>query len=110
MHTRTQEKGAVTLKETDPDLPVCLGVSSGGVGWWWPAAGVGALRAAVHAWDLLREVTIIFITFTIFWLQFKQQRGNTILPIRTRPSFPLSLSHQEASISILSFSIRGQAE
>ena len=32
------------------------------------------------------------------------------LPIRTRPSFPLSLSHQEASISLLSFSSRGQIE
>ena len=29
-------------------------------------------------------------------------------PIRTRPSFPLSLSHQETEISLLSFSIRGQ--
>ena len=28
-------------------------------------------------------------------------------PIRTRPSFPLSLSHQEASINLLFFSIRG---
>ena len=30
--------------------------------------------------------------------------------IRTRPSFPLSLSHQEASISLLSLSIRGPTE
>ena len=31
--------------------------------------------------------------------------------VRTRPSFPLvSLSHQEASISLLSFSIRGQTD
>ena len=29
-------------------------------------------------------------------------------PIRTRPSFPVSLSHQEASISLVSFSIRGR--
>ena len=32
------------------------------------------------------------------------------LPIRTRPSFPLSLSHQEASISLLFFFIRGQTD
>ena len=73
--------------------------------------------------DLLKQVTIIFITSTIVWPQVKQQGGNTacpstenwikdllsmVLPIRTRPSFPsVSLSHQEASISILSFSIRG---
>ena len=29
------------------------------MGWWWPAAGLGALSVAVHAWDLLKEVTII---------------------------------------------------
>ena len=45
-----------------PGLPCgCLGVSSRGVGRWWPAAGLGALSVAVHAWDLLKEVTIIFI-------------------------------------------------
>ena len=27
----------------------------------WPAAGLEALSAAVHAWDLLKEVAIIFI-------------------------------------------------
>ena len=32
------------------------------------------------------------------------------LPIRTRPSVPLSLSHQEASISLLSLSIRRKTE
>ena len=35
--------------------------------WRWPAAGSGALSAAVRAWDLLKEVTIIFITSTIVW-------------------------------------------
>ena len=32
------------------------------------------------------------------------------LPIRTRPSFFLSLAHQEASISLLSLSLGGQTE
>ena len=55
----------------------------------------------------LKEVTIIFITTTMFWSQVKQQGGNTAppitenwikdllsmaLPIRTRPNFPLSQS------------------
>ena len=60
--TRTQEKGAVTPQETDPDLAVSVqeppaeaGVSSG------LAAGLEALSAAVPAWDLLKEVSIIFI-------------------------------------------------
>ena len=49
------------------DMP--LGVPSEGLGQWWPAAGLGAQIVAVHAWDLLREVTIIFITSTIVWPQ-----------------------------------------
>ena len=47
----------------------CPGISSGGLGQWWPAAGMGALSVAIHAQDLLREVTIIFITSTIVWRQ-----------------------------------------
>ena len=47
--TRTQEK-AVTLQETDPDLPVRVQEpSSGGVGRWEPAAGWGALSTSVRA-------------------------------------------------------------
>ena len=64
-------------RSSDPtkDLPrlarECPGVSGGGVGRWWPAAGSGALSAAVHAWDLLKEVTFIFITSAIVWPQVK---------------------------------------
>ena len=54
------------------------------MGQWWPAAGLGALSVAVHAWDLLKEVTIIFITSTIVWPQVKQQGGNTALPINRK--------------------------
>ena len=43
----------------------CPGISGGDVDQWWPAAGLGALSAAEHAWDLLKEVTIVFITSTI---------------------------------------------
>ena len=39
------------------------------MGWWWPAAEVVAWTGAVRAWDLLKEVTIIFITTTIVWPQ-----------------------------------------
>ena len=38
----------------------------------WLAAGLGSLSAAVYAWDLLKEVTAIFITSTAVWLQVKQ--------------------------------------
>ena len=66
---------------------------------------MGLLSVAVHAWDLLREATIIFITSTIVWSQVNSREGtqlhpstencfkgllSTALPIRTRPKFPLS--------------------
>ena len=59
----------------------CSGVSSGGVGWRWPAAGSGALSVAVSAGDLLKEVVIILIISSIVWSQVKQQGGNTAPPI-----------------------------
>ena len=40
-------------------------------------ATVGTLSAAVQAWDLLKEVAIIFTTFTIVWPQVKKQERNT---------------------------------
>ena len=61
----------------------------------------------MNAWDLLKEVTIIFITSTIVWPQVNSREGTQLypstencikdllsmaLPIRTRPSFPLSQS------------------
>ena len=111
----------MTPEETDPDLPGSL--QRRRVGHWWPAAGLGAVSVAVHAWDLLKEVAIIFITSTIVWPQVNNREAtqphwsteNWIKdllimapPIRTRPGFPFS--HQEASISLLSFSIRGQTD
>ena len=92
----------MTPQETDPDLPVSV-QESPVVGQRWPPAGSGALSAAVRAWDLLKDITIIFITSTRVWSQVKQQGGNIALnwikdllsmapPIRTRPSFPLSQS------------------
>ena len=72
----------MTPQETDPDLPVSVQeslveacVGSGLLQGW------GALSAAVTAWDLSKEVAIIFITSTIVWPQVKQQGGNTALPI-----------------------------
>ena len=85
----------------------CPAVSGRGMGWQWPAAGLGALSVAVPAWDLLKEVAIIFITSTIVWSQVNNRWGiqphpstqnwikdllSMALPIRTRPSFPLNQS------------------
>ena len=62
----------------------CPGVSGGGVNRQWPTSGSGVLSAAVRAWDLLKEVAIIFITSTIVWPRVKQQGGNTDLPINRK--------------------------
>ena len=81
------------------------GISSESMGQRWPAPGLQALSVAVHAWDILKEVAIIFISSTIVWPQVKQQGRNTALtstenwindllsmppPIRTRPFPPQS--------------------
>ena len=58
----------------------CPGVSGEGVGRWWPAAGLGALSVAVPAWDLLKEVAIIFITSTLVWPQVNSREGTQLHP------------------------------
>ena len=61
MSTKTQEKGAVTPQETDPDLPVSVQESLAEV---WVDGGL--LQGWGHcAWDLLKAVSIMFITSTI---------------------------------------------
>ena len=53
----------------------------------WPAAGLGAPNVAVHAWDLLKEVTIIFITSTRVWPQVNSREGT-----QPRPSTEFGLN------------------
>ena len=59
------------------------------------AAGLGALSVAVPAWDLLKEVAIIFITSTVVWPQV-----NNWEETQSRPSTGnwikdlLSMAHQ----------------
>ena len=63
VHTRTQEKRAVTPQQTqtEPDLPVSVQESLAEA---WVGNGLphsrGALSVTMYAWDLLKEVTIIF--------------------------------------------------
>ena len=97
------------------------------MGHWQPVEGSGALSAAVFAWDLLKEVTIIFITSTIVsLLQVKQQGSNTALPIsrkldlrfteygpahQNKTQFPCSLSLPSENIhKPLILICRGQTE
>ena len=105
--TGTQEKGAVTPQVTDPVLTIRVQKSSRKVRVNSDLLWVGV--TAVHSSACMgpyEEVTIIFITSTIVWPQVKQQETqpcpstenwikdllSMALPIRTRPSFPLSQS------------------
>ena len=69
-HQYTGERSSDPTEDCPGLACGCLGVSGGGMGQWWPAAGLGALSVAVHAWDLLREGTIIFINSTIVSVHF----------------------------------------
>ena len=61
----------MTPQETDPYMPMSVQESpTEALVWWWPASGLEALSVAVPAWDLMKEVTIIFITSTIVSVQF----------------------------------------
>ena len=51
----------------------------------WAGRGLRqTLSAAVHAWDLVKEVALIFITSTTVWPQVKQCGGNTALLINRK--------------------------
>ena len=41
----------------------------------WLAAGLGALSVAVPAWDILKEVSILFITSTVVWHRSNNWEG-----------------------------------
>ena len=93
------------------------------MGWQWFAAWLRALSVAVYAWDILKEVTIIFITSTIVWAPVNNREGiqpcpstekwikdllNITPPIRTSPLsqlLPSGSFHQP-----ISFSIRWQTD
>ena len=106
----------MTPQKTDPDLPVSVQESLAEVWVGSDLFRVGALSVAVCAWDLLKEVTIIFITSTIDGLRtHNRERTQThpstenwvkdllsmAPPIRTRPSFPFSQSLPSGSFQNL---------
>ena len=86
----------MTPQETVPDLPVGV--------WESPAeawVGSGLLQGwgtelAVHAWDLLKEVILIFITSTILSVQFSSvtQLCPTLCDPMNRSTPGLPVHHQ----------------
>ena len=115
----------MTPKKTDPDLPVSVQESSAEA---WVSSGllqVRGIQCISACMGLLKNIAIIFITWTIVWPQVKKQGGITIQTINSKldsrftkphpseqdPVSPtVSVSHQEASISLLSLSLRGQTK
>ena len=115
----------MTPQETEPDLAVSIQESPAEA---WVGGGLcraGGTECSSACMALLEEVAIIFMTSIIVWPQVNNREGmqlypsienwikvllNMARPI-TRPISPsVSLSHQQNSISLLSFSIRGQAD
>ena len=86
--TRTQEKGAVTPLETEPDLPVSVQEA--------PASG----QATGKEHSLAHQQRI---GLKIYWAWPQPSEQDSDSP-------SVSLSHQEASISFLFLPIRGQTE
>ena len=123
VHQDSGERSRNPTRNWPKHSPEYPWVSAGGISRRWPTSGLGALSAAVCAWDLLKEVAIISITSTLAWPWSKKREGTSpthqekiglkIYWAWSRPSEqgPISLSdslsHQKASISLLS-SIRGQ--
>ena len=82
MHQDPGERSSNPTK-TDPDLPVSVQESRGGIGQHWPAAGSGALNTAVLGANSTGIspfggglVTIAIIP-AIVWPQVKLQGGKT---------------------------------
>ena len=121
VHTRTQEKGAVTPQETNPDSPMMPRRPQ-----WRCGSAVARFRAGDTECSRActrpgKKVAVIFPTSTTIWSQVNREGSqptencithllNLSPPIRTRSSFPHSQSLQEASISLFSLSFRGQTE
>ena len=99
----------------------CPLVSSGGLGWWWPAAGWGALSVAVpaghHYPHYLHHSLASGQTTRREYRPSQQQKiglkiyWEWLCPSEQDPvTLSVCLSHQEASTSLLSLSIRPQTD
>ena len=84
MHIRTQEKEAVIPQETDPDLPMSVQSLQWRLGSEAVCCRVRGTECSSVYMELLKEVTIIFITSTVVWPQVKQQGVNTAPPINRK--------------------------
>ena len=83
VHQDPGEKSSEPTRDWPRLARECPGVSSRGVSRWWPAAGSGALSAAVHAQDL--EGSRHYLHHLQHSLASRQtQGGNTAPPINRK--------------------------
>ena len=125
--TRTQEKGAVTPQEIDSDLPVSVQkspveawVSGGRLQCWGHWVQQCMLGPFEGVWHYLHHLHHSLVSSQITGREHspthQQKVGLKIYWAWPRPSEqdPVSptvrLSHQEASVNLLSLSVRGQTE
>ena len=105
----------------------CPGVSSGGMGQWWPAAGLRCIESSSECMGLF-EGGHHYLHYLHQSLASGQTTGREHSPAQQQKiglqiywewpspseqdpvSLSISLTPQEASIGLLSFSIRGQRE
>ena len=127
VHTRTQEKGAMTPQETDPDFPLSVQESPAKAWVNVSCCRVGGTECGSVCMGLF-EGSHQYLHYLHHSLASGQTTGREHSPSHQHkiglkiywswpcpseqdPDYPsVSLSHQEASISFLSFSIRGQTE
>ena len=91
---------------------VSLGVPGGGVGRQCTAAGLGALSAGLGPLEggghYLHFLHLSLVSGQTTGKEYSPTHQQKIGPIRTGPSFPtVGLSQQEASINLLSLSVKG---
>ena len=72
----------MTPQETPRLAYECPGVSGGGVGQRWPAAGLGALSVAVHAWDHARR-NLPFLSPDMTFFEYEPMDSSIYLEIIT---------------------------
>ena len=125
--TRSQEKGEVTPQETDPDLPVSVQESSAEV---WVGSGLLQgwghwVQQCMHG-TFWRRLPLSSLPPPLFGFRPNNREEtepspsiedwikdllSMAPPIKTRPVSPtVSLSHQEASISLLYLSLGVQSK
>ena len=78
MHRNPGERSSGSTRDWTRLVCECLQQRHGSVVAY---CSLGALSVTVHAWDLLKEVAIVFITSPIVWPQVNNREGTQLHPL-----------------------------